>query len=65
MKMMAYGEYAAFLLGPAAAIRTAMALDGFGFVFRFVWFLLAWYFATSMGLRLVHLGYVPVKAGKA
>ena len=65
MKMMAYGEYGAILLGPVAAAGAVLALDGHGYLFRFVGFLLAWYLATSIGLRFVHLGYVPMKNDKA
>ena len=63
--MMAYGEYAALLLGPVAAVGAVVALDGHGFFLRLVGFLLAWYLATSVGLWFVHLGYVPTKNSKA
>ena len=61
MKMMAYGEYGAFLLGPVAAIGAVLALDERGVFLRLVAFLLCWYMATSIGLRVVHWGYAPGK----
>lgn len=61
MRMMALGEIGAFLLGPVVAVGAVLALDEYGFLWRLVAFLLAWHLATSAGLRIVHLGYVPEK----
>ena len=61
---MAVGEIGSFLLGPVAAAGAVMAIPAQSFLLKLVVFLVSWYMATSIGLRIVHFGYTPDKRTK-
>lgn len=59
MKWMAVGEIGAFFVGLTSAIFVAASVNEVGTPAKILAFVVVWFLATKLSLKLVHLGYDP------